>query len=67
MACDCFTKINEQIAQFNTVMVPLITFQMKVYPLIQTEQVEKGRGKKKATTIFPVYCPFCGVKYDEAS
>lgn len=28
---------------------------------VATEQVEKGRGKNKASLLFASYCPLCGV------
>jgi hypothetical protein len=35
--------------------------------MIETERIEKGRGKQKASTTFCSYCPFCGEKYEEKS
>jgi hypothetical protein len=34
--------------------------------MIVTEQIEGGRGKKKAVGMFATFCPFCGVRYQPA-
>jgi hypothetical protein len=31
--------------------------------MLETEQIETGRGKQKAVSMFLTYCPFCGTKY----
>jgi hypothetical protein len=36
---------------------------VKVKPVIETERIEKGRGKPKAVSFLPSFCPFCGEKY----
>ena len=65
--CKCISRIDELLKPHNTRLALTIEFgeQMPVYPTIMTEQIEKGRGKKKAVTMMPSYCPFCGTKYPE--
>ena len=65
MACDCIEKLDEQLAERNTRLSTLLVFSKPggVFPYIATEQIERGRGKPKAVTMFPTYCPFCGVRY----
>ena len=69
-ACDCRTKINEQLVPYNTKIAPIFCIDPKgpvrmPWP-ISTVQIETGRGKKKAMTLFASYCPFCGVSLKPA-
>jgi hypothetical protein len=67
MACNCVTEINEMLAERNTrlsqawVMAKFADGNPNL--MVQTEQIETGRGKKKAATMFINFCPFCGTKY----
>lgn len=68
LGCDCIATVDAKLAERNTrIMMPLI-FRMgddsdtKPRPMIVTEQIEIGRGKKKAVGMFASFCPFCGVK-----
>lgn len=66
--CECADRIDEKLAEHNTRLVRAIVFSNSRNGnpniLLQTEQVESGRGKKKAVSMFPSYCPFCGNKYE---
>jgi len=67
--CDCIAQMNEKLAPRNTRLVVPILFTMRGAPIppdtvfISTEQIERGRGKAKATLAVATYCPFCGSKY----
>jgi hypothetical protein len=65
MACECVKEINEKLASRNTRLTQAIVFGGRDHDglMLQTEQVESGRGKQKAVAMFLTYCPFCGVKY----
>jgi hypothetical protein len=67
--CECVTRIDQLLKPHNTKLALTITFGAKceAYPTIQTEQVEKGRGKAKAQAMLPTFCPFCGDKYEAAA
>jgi hypothetical protein len=58
--CNCIDVVNEKLATRNTCLVQAFRFDGGTPILIETEQVEKGRGKAKAVGMFPTYCPFCG-------
>lgn len=64
MACTCRDAINAQLAEFNTRVRNYYTITDSGLGLpwpIETEQIERGRGKKKAMGLFASFCPFCGV------
>jgi hypothetical protein len=65
MTCNCIETVNEKLASRNTRLTQAMIFGEHANPglMLETEQVEKGRGKQKAVGMFPTYCPFCGVKY----
>lgn len=66
MACECVGVINAKLKERNTRLTQAIVLSRRKHDglLVQTEQIETGRGKAKATAMFPTFCPFCGVKYD---
>lgn len=66
MTCKCIEEVNAKLAERNTRLhEPWIIGDDKTRRLfIETEQIETGRGKAKATAMFSTYCPFCGVKHD---
>lgn len=68
MTCKCIEIFDEALAERNTRIAPMLLFQSidGVRPSIRTEQIETGRGKKKACSVMPSYCPFCGMKYRES-
>lgn len=63
MACNCIEIVDAKLAERNTrITIPLMFgADQTVRPLIETEQIERGRGKQKACAMFATYCPFCGV------
>lgn len=66
MTCNCIEVVNEKLAPRNTRLSQAMMLTMTAHPglMVETEQIEKGRGKEKATAVFLSYCPFCGTKYD---
>lgn len=63
-ACECRGKINGLLAERNTRIMQVFTLGDDDFGMpwpVATEQVEKGRGEKKASLLFASYCPFCGV------
>jgi hypothetical protein len=72
MTCNCIEVVNERLAEMNTrLKEPMFLIgrltgeQDKTRRLfIETEQIETGRGKQKAVSMFTAACPFCGEKYE---
>lgn len=61
--CECINKVNADLKQHNTMLV----FTLLGNPsraVIDTMQVETGRGKKKAAAVIATFCPFCGERYE---
>ena len=69
MACNCIETVNAKLAGRNTrIMIPIMFgADQTVRPMIETEQIETGRGKQKAVGLFATFCPFCGSSYGKAS
>lgn len=65
MTCNCIETVDAMLAQHNTrLMIPMIlTGDQTPKVMIVTEQIETGRGKKKAKGMIATFCPFCGVPY----
>lgn len=63
--CDCIKTVNAKLAERNTrLVIPwVLRANTPETVMIETEQIEKGRGKPKAVGMFPSHCPFCGVAY----
>lgn len=63
--CGCIEIIEAKLAERNTrIMFPIMLGPDQTRrPMIETEQIEKGRGKKKAVGLFASHCPFCGAPY----
>lgn len=63
MTHKCFDDVDALLAERKT----RLTFPIMLggdqtpLPMIVTEQIETGRGKKKACGMFATFCPFCGV------
>jgi len=64
MSCKCFDEVDAMLAERNTrIKFPIMLGgDQTLRPMIVTEQIETGRGKKKAVGMFATFCPFCGVK-----
>lgn len=63
-ACQCRERIDALLAERNTRVMHVFTLGDEGFGMpwpVATEQVEKGRGKKKASLLFASYCPLCGV------
>lgn len=66
--CECVKNVNEMLAERNTRLKEALVMRPvkgKDYLFIETEQIETGRGKAKATSMFASFCPFCGEKHPE--
>lgn len=69
--CECIAVVNEKLKTRNTRLDVPIILRFKDDPpavdrlLIQTTQIETGRGKAKAVSMFASYCPFCGEAYSD--
>lgn len=70
MSCNCADEVDAKLAERNTRLTRALVFQKSKDRennpdlMLQTEQIETGRGKQKAVSMFISFCPFCGVKYD---
>lgn len=69
MACNCIETVNEKLASRNTRLSQALMVGEASHPglMLETHQIETGRGKPKAVAMFLTYCPFCGTKYAEAA
>lgn len=68
MACNCIEAINGKLAERNSKLsfgLVVRGNKMDVSIVIGTEVIEKKRGARP-TGVVPTFCPFCGVKYDDA-
>lgn len=67
MTCNCIDTVDAMLAERNTrIMLPIMLGSDQTpRPMIKTEQIETGRGKKKAVGMFATFCPFCGIKINE--
>lgn len=65
MTCKCAETVNSKLVEHNTRLTQAIVFGDRDDDclMLVTEQIEKGRGKPKAVSMFLTYCPFCGTKY----
>lgn len=64
MACNCVEGVDAMLAERNTRIMMPITFGGPSRPMIVTDQIETGRGKKRACGMFATFCPFCGERYE---
>lgn len=60
--CDCMKKVNDALRPHNTrvSLALLLDSRLTTAWSISTSQIETGRGKPKAMSLFASYCPFCG-------
>ncbi|PTQ64482.1 hypothetical protein C8J45_103332 [Sphingomonas sp. PP-CE-3G-477] len=67
MACNCIAEVDAKLAERNTrIMLPIMLgADQTARPMIVTDQIETGRGKKKAVGMFATFCPFCGVSFTQ--
>lgn len=67
--CDCIARLDEKLAEYNARILRSFVIgsgSLDLSPaIVCTEQLERGRGKKKAPSLHATYCPFCGLKYGE--
>ncbi len=65
--CNCVEDVNEKLKSRNTRLSQAMVFGGTKGDalMLETEQVETGRGKAKAVSMFLSYCPFCGEKYED--
>lgn len=63
--CNCIETVDAMLAERNTrITLPIMLGEDQTpRPMIVTEQIQTGRGKRKAVGMFATFCPFCGVKY----
>jgi hypothetical protein len=67
VTCDCIEVVNEKLKERNTALAqPLVLGDNPAKLLVETYQIETGRGKPKAVSIFASCCPFCGVRYEKS-
>lgn len=69
MACNCYEAVNKKLVEHNTKVAFyfILDYDKGGMPWpIETSQIEKGRGKKKAMGLFASFCPFCGVALKKA-
>lgn len=66
MTCKCIETMDAALAEYNTcILMPMLAVGSNPKPFVETYQVERGRGKRKAVKVFASFCPFCGVKYPD--
>lgn len=67
MTCKCTKEVNEKLSLHNTRLTQAIIFGDHDHDglMLDTHQIETGRGKPKAKAMFLTYCPFCGTKYSD--
>jgi len=66
--CNCADEVDAKLSERNTRLTRAIVFSDRGNNpnlMLRTEQIETGRGKKKAVAMFISHCPFCGEKYSE--
>lgn len=63
MRCECIETVNAELAPRNTkIVIPMFGPQR---PFVETCKLDdKKRGKPVG--LFASFCPFCGVKYEDA-
>ena len=62
--CDCLKTMNELLRDHNTMLCCTLSNPAKT--MVETMQIETGRGKQKAVSMVASFCPFCGDPYHAA-
>lgn len=67
--CNCVEEVNAKLASRNTRLTQAMVLtgdRASNNPnlMLETEQIETGRGKPKAAAMFLSCCPFCGIRYE---
>lgn len=63
--CDCVAQVNEMLAKEKTCIdqISLINFKTgNVRQSMHIATAKTERGRHKAKTLLPTFCPFCGEK-----
>lgn len=62
-AHNCAERINESLAEHNSMLEPVIAFGPRTMTdFFQIATIRKnGTARKKAPALFASYCPFCGI------
>ncbi len=62
--CDCITKMNEKLTEFNTQLNTAFSFKYGEMG-VRIETFKRDPVKRgKAIAVIASYCPFCSEKYD---
>jgi hypothetical protein len=67
MMCDCVAKVNERLAEKNTVLSEALVVSRsrpgsRMSLVIKTERLDPQVKGSKVITVMPSFCPFCGDK-----
>lgn len=68
-ACNCRAEADKALGKHNSRIKHYFTLRDNRVGMpwpIETEQVEKGRGKRKAMGLFASFCPLCGASLKPA-
>ena len=63
--CDCIEEVNKDLAERNTILHEATLVNFKTGASRQTLVIETHKIanlRKSAVSVYPSFCPFCGVK-----